>query len=160
MPRFAFFLFLFACFSFSSCDKRTRIDLPFRAYVDIPAGLNTGLSHHFVLSGIPGIDEGNIVEALPATITLTIESGESSFDFVQRAYLSTYDNGTRQEMAYREDLPIANHSSIQLYPSILNMKDHIIQDEFQIELKMIFRAIPITTTRVRIDFVAQGILGD
>lgn len=62
-------------------------------------------------------------------------------------------------MAYQTNLPVTNAGTVQLYPSILDMKDHITKDAFEMELKLIFRSIPVTETRIRIDFGVQGTLG-
>ena len=36
------------------------------------------------------------------------------------------------------------------------MVQHITQDDFDMQLKLIFRAIPVTETRIRVDFGVQG----
>jgi len=159
MNKWFFLLLLGTSMLFSACDKGPRIDVPFRAYVNIPAGLNTGFSHHFILKDIPGITENKMIDAQPAYVTVTTEFGENTLDFIQQAYFYTRaEDGTLQEIAYQTNLPVANHSTIQLFPSILDMKPHITQDLFDMELKVIFRAIPITETRLRIDFGVQGVL--
>lgn len=158
MLRF-FALILIACV-FNSCQKGPVIDLPFRTYVTIPAGLNTGFSHHFVLTDIPGIDRADLIEAQPAYVTLTVEYGENNLDFIQQGFFYTADGTVRQEMAYQTDLPLTNAGTAQLYPSILDMKDHVTKDLFDMELKLIFRSIPITETRLVVDFGVQATLGD
>jgi len=158
MLRFLCFI-LFAC-SFSACKKGPVLDIPFRAYVVIPAGLNTGFSHHFVLGDIPGIDRADLIEAQPSYVTMTVEYGETNLDFIQQAYYYAVDGTERNEMAYQTNLPITNAGTVQLYPSILDMKDHITKDEFEMELKVIFRSIPITETRIVIDFGVQATLGE
>lgn len=158
MLRF-FCLIIIAC-SFSACQKGPVIDIPFRAYVTIPAGLNTGFSHHFVLGDIPGISRDDLIDAQPSYVTMTVEYGENNLDFIQQAYFYAIDGTSRQEMAYQTNLPITNAGTVQLYPSILDMKDHIIKNEFEMELKMIFRSIPVTETRIVIDFGVQATLGD
>jgi hypothetical protein len=158
MLRF-FCLIIIAC-SFSACQKGPIIDIPFRAYVTIPAGLNTGFSHHFVLGNIPGIDRDDLIDAQPSYVTMTVEYGENNLDFIQQAYFYAIDGTSRQEMAYQQNLPITNAGTIQLYPSILDMKDHVTKNEFEMELKVIFRSIPITETRIVIDFGVQATLGE
>ncbi len=144
---------------FDACQKGPTTDIPFRAYVTLPPYLNTGLSHHFILQNIPGVNFDDLVNAQPAYVTLTVEYGESNLDFIHQAFLSTKKGPVLQEMAYQTDLPITNYRSIQLFPSILNMSEHIVQDLFDMELKLILRAIPVTETRIRIDFGVQGELG-
>ncbi|MFT5648524.1 MAG: hypothetical protein ACI976_003224 [Aureispira sp.] len=158
MLRF-FCLIIIAC-SFSACQKGPVLDIPFRAYVTIPAGLNTGFSHHFVLGDIPGISREDLIEAQPSYVTMTVEYGENNLDFIQQAYFYTVDGTGRQEMAYQQNLPITNAGTVQLYPSILDMKDHVTKSEFDMELKVIFRSIPITETRIVIDFGVQATLGE
>ncbi|MBL4650261.1 MAG: hypothetical protein JKY03_11060 [Aureispira sp.] len=158
MLRF-FCLIIIAC-SFSACQKGPIIDIPFRAYVIIPAGLNTGFSHHFVLRDIPGINREDLIDAQPSYVTMTVEYGENNLDFIQQAYFYAIDGTDRQEMAYQTNLPITNAGTIQLYPSILDMKDHVTKNEFEMELKVIFRSIPITETRIIIDFGVQATLGE
>lgn len=156
-----FLCFLSICFAFTACQKGPTVDVPFRAYATIPAGLNTGFSHHFVINNIPGAVFDNLQEAQPAYVSLSVDYGENTLDFIQQAYFYTLDqNGKKKEMAYQTNLPITNAATIQLYPSILDMKEHITQDKFSMELKLIFRSIPVTETRVRIDFGVQGTLGE
>ncbi len=160
MMHKVFFLFLLiSSLLFSACQPGPSVDIPFRAYVIIPAGLNTGLSHHFVIDSIPGVNFDDLTDAQPAYVTLSVEYGESNLDFIHQAYFTTKDGTMKQEMAYQTNLPISNFSSIQLYPSILNMSSHITKSRFSMELKLIFRAIPVTETRIRIDFGVQGVLG-
>lgn len=158
MWRYSFFYFFLITVSFSACREGARIDIPFRAYVTIPAGLNTGFSHHFTIRDIPGVDYAELVSARPAYVTLTTEYGEFNMDFVQQGFMYTVKDGVRQETAYQTDLPLTNSTFAQLYPSILEVKEHISQDAFDMELKLIFRSIPVTETRIRIDFGMEGTL--
>ncbi len=155
------YLLLLCCMTicFEACQKGPTTDIPFRAYVTLPPYLNTGLSHHFVLQNIPGVNFDNLVNAQPAYVTLTVEYGEINLDFIHQAFLSTKKESMIREMAYQTDLPISNFRSIQLYPSILDMSEHVTQDLFEMELKLILRSIPVTETRIRIDFGVQGELG-
>lgn len=163
MRQLSFFFLIIITIHFSACQKGRPVDINFRAYITIPPGLNTGLSHHFSFRDIPGVSTENyarLIDAQPAYVTLTIEYGEQDLNFVYQAFLYTKKDAVKQEAAYQTDIPMTNYSSIQLYPSILNMKDHIRQELFDMELKLIFRAIPVTETRIRIDFGVQGRLDD
>lgn len=158
MWRSPFLAAFFLALSFSACRKATRIDIPFRAYVTIPAGLNTGFSHHFAIRDIPGVDYSEMVSARPAYVTLTTEYGEFNMDFVQQGFMYTVKDGVRQETAYQTQLPLTNNTFAELYPSILDVNEHISQETFDMELKLIFRSIPVTETRIRIDFGMEGTL--
>lgn len=155
MRQLSYLLFFSIMLIFGSCQKGPTVDIPFRAYVIIPPGLNTGLSHHFLLRDIPGVNY-NMKDAQPAYVTLTVEYGENNVDFIHQAYLYTLKDNIKKEMAYQTSMPFTNYSSVQLYPSMLNMVEHITQDKFDMQLKLIFRAIPVTETRIRVDFGVQG----
>jgi hypothetical protein len=157
MRNLSFILFLASCFAFNSCDKGPGVEIPFQAYIIIPAGLNTGLSHHFLVGDLPGINN-TLSDAQPARVTLTVEYGESNLDFIHQAFFYTLKDPVRQEMAYQTNLPFTGYAEAELYPSILDMSSHITQDRFDMQLKMIFRSIPVTETRIRIDFTVQAIL--
>ena len=157
MHKLAFILLGAICLFFSACDKGPGVEIPFQVFVIIPAVLNTGLSHHFPVLNLPGIGD-NLSDAQPARITLTVEYGEANLDFIDQAFFRTSHNSTFQEMAYQMDMPFAAYSTVDLFPSILDMSDHITQDRFDMQLKLIFRSIPVTETRIRIDFSVQAII--
>ena len=158
MRKIAYLLCLTTCLCFNGCQDGPGVDIPFQVYITIPAGLNTGLTHHFPIENINGVNFDNLADAQPSYVTISTEYGEPNLDFIWQAFFIAIDGNTVQEMAYQTDLLINNYASEQLFPSILNMSNHITQPTFDMELKMIFRAIPVTETRIRIDFGVRGIL--
>lgn len=155
MKKFVFFILLL---NLIACAKGPSVEIPFRAYVTIPPGLNTGLSHHFIINDLPGVDYENLIDAQPSNITLSIEYGENTLDFVEQAYFYAKNQIQLNEMGYLTLNPISNYNSLQLNPSTYNLSDHITQDLFDTELKLIFRSIPLTETQIRIDFSVSGFL--
>ncbi len=156
-------LVLTLAISWSGCKKGPQQEIPYRGYITVPAGINTFLTHNFVIDNIPGIDVDGIAEARPSYVRLYVEEGEFSTDFIREAFLeATYaNNSKRAEMAYRQDIPIDNNRNLDLYPSILEMKDHIGQQpSFQVTLKLNLRSIPVTDTRIRVDFGVLAIYED
>lgn len=158
--RYLLGLLIGSIFWLSSCNQNQRIEIPFQTFVTIPAGLSVGFSHNFRIRDIVGINNPELLEAQPAYVTLTLDYGENSVDFIEKAFFYTLDDTGIQEIAYQPQLPINNARSAQLYPSILNARDHINQPLFDMEIKLIFRSIPVTETRLRIDFGFQGTLED
>lgn len=137
--------------SFTAC-RREDTTVPFRAYVEIPAGLNTTMTHNFIIRGLQGVPDWNISEAYPSFVRLTAEDGEGNMDFVRRAYLSHTNGTVVQEMAYNIDVPFAGLRTVDLYPSILEMKDAIRTDSMDVILKLELRSITSLNTRLRVDF--------
>jgi hypothetical protein len=141
---------------FNSCTKKDRLEIPFTAYVEIPAGLNSFLTYHFpVRVGTNGQIPANMTVARPARMRAFLESGEGSFNFVRRAYMDAMTNQGRVEMGYNLDVFLNGSSSLDLYPSIADIKDHINSDSFDIELKIDLRSNTTLTSRVRIDFSVE-----
>jgi len=152
------FLVSFA-FTFGGCKKGPQQEIPFRGYIDVPAGLNTFLTHNFVLDNIPGAPFDDIIDAQPAYVRLYVEDGETSTDFIDQAFLEATTDSTRQEIGYHLDVPITNSRNLELYPSIIDMREHITQDRFEVTLKLQLRSTPITTTRIRVDFGVLATFG-
>lgn len=155
--RYLFCLLSVALLSLNGCRTGPQTELPFQTFVTIPAGLNVGLSHNFNIFDIEGIPNTEILKANPAYVRLVVEYGELNTDFIQQAFLYTAKDSTIQEIAYQTQLPINNAQFAELYPSLADVKEHITQPRFNLRLKLIFRSIPVTETRLRIDF---GFLAD
>jgi hypothetical protein len=157
--KILFIALLISC-CFASCQKGPQGEIPFRGYITVPAGINTFLTHHFPITNIPGAPFENIIEAQPAYVRLYVEDGEFSTDFIREAFFEATTDSTRNEMAYRQDIPITNSRYLELYPSIFDMKDHISQDKFQMTLKLNLRSIPVTATTIRVEFAVLATYGD
>ncbi len=136
----------------SGCTKDKQSEIPFRAYITVPAGMNTFLTHHFVMQNIPGAPFDNIAKAQPAYIRLYVEEGEYSTDFIREVFLEATTDSSQNEIGYRQAVPITNSRYLELYPSIFDMTKHIKQDKFEMTLKLNLRSIPVTNTRIRVDF--------
>jgi hypothetical protein len=145
---------------FNSCrSNKDRVEIPFMTYIEIPAGLNGFLTYHFparvaTLGQIPN----NLLEARPARMRAFLETGEGNWNFVRRAYMDAMTDNGRVEMGYNLDVLLNSSSSLDLYPSIANLKDHIDRDSFDIEFKIDLRSNTTLTSRVRIEFTLQATL--
>jgi hypothetical protein len=155
MYKLYFFIILTVLF-FNSCSNKDRLEIPFSAYVEIPAGLNSFLTYHFpVRVGTNGQIPVNMTIARPARMRAFLESGEGSFNFVRRAYMDAMTDSGRVEMGYNLDVLLNGSSSLDLYPSIADIKEHINNDSFDIEFKIDLRSNTTLTSRVRIDFSVE-----
>ncbi len=150
------FLLILPMLFLKSCNKKDRLEIPFTAYVEIPAGLNSFLTYHFpVRVGTNGQIPANMTIARPARMRAFLESGEGSFNFVRRAYMDAITDNGRIEMGYNLDVLLNGSSSLDLYPSIADIKEHINSDSFDIEFKIDLRSSTTLTSRVRIDFSVE-----
>jgi hypothetical protein len=150
------FLLILPMLFLNSCNKKDRLEIPFTAYIEIPAGLNSFLTYHFpVRVGTNGQIPANMTIARPARMRAFLESGEGSFNFVRRAYMDAITDNGRIEMGYNLDVLLNGSSSLDLYPSIADIKEHINSDSFDIEFKIDLRSSTTLTSRVRIDFSVE-----
>lgn len=154
-----YLLLIMSLLSVLSCKKENRKEIPFVTYVDIhPAGLDLVHTHHFVLRDIPGVPYEKIVEAQPAYVRLSLEYGESTLDFLRDITFDAMTDSSRQEVAYYEFIPVTNQRDLDLYPSIIDLKEHITQKYFDMMINIELRSIPSAETRLRIDFGVLGIM--
>jgi hypothetical protein len=148
------FLSLLSILLLSSCNRRgDRIEIPFTAWVEIPAGLNSFYTHHFPVR-VPtfGSVPLGLTDAQPANIRLFLENGAPTFDFARSIFLDAVTDTSRNEIGFHVEMPVNNSSTADLFPSIVNLKDHISQDSFDIELKVQVRGVTNASSRVRIEF--------
>lgn len=155
------FLLLTLILSTLACKgRRDRIQVPFTAYFDIPAGLNTFLTYHFPIRvGSNGVVPIGMIDAQPSRMRMTLISGEPNFDFVRRGYMDAIlTDTTRAEMGYNLEVFLNSSQTLDLLPSTVNLVDHINQDSFDIEVKLEFRGIPSATSQIRIDFSVEALV--
>ena len=146
------FLLVSLIWAFTACDTGNKETFAFRCYVTIPAGLNPILTHNFEIQQIPGMDNRQILDALPSEIRLYVEYGEPTIDFIRDAFFLASTDSSLTEIGYRINTPITNSRFLDLYPSIADIREHIGQSFFQMTLKLNLRSAPVTDTYVRIDF--------
>ncbi len=152
-----YFFLILLILKLVSCKNRSdRFEIPFTAYFEIPAGLNSFLTYHFPIRvGTNGqIPEGMTI-ARPARMRTFLESGEGSFNFVRRAYMDAMTDNGRVEMGYNLDVLLNGVNTLDLYPSIADIKDHINSDSFDIEFKIELRSPTTLTSRVRLEFSVE-----
>ncbi|MCP4443504.1 MAG: hypothetical protein GY810_31760 [Aureispira sp.] len=148
-----YLLLLVTAFSILGCRKENRKEIPFVSYVDIhPAGLDLVHTHHFVLRDIPGVPYEKILEAQPAYVRFSLIYGENDLDFLRDVTVDAVTDTSRQEMGYHEFIPITNSRELELNPSIVDLREHVTQEYFDIMLNLEFRSVPVAETRLRIDF--------
>jgi hypothetical protein len=159
MIKTFFLLFLIPVLLLSCNPNKDRIEIPFVTYIEIPAGLNSFLTYHFPAKvATLGQAPANMKEAIPARMRAFIETGEGSFNFVRRAYMDAITDSSQVEMGYNLDVPLNSSNTLDLYPSIADLKDMITQDSFNIEFNIDLRTNTTVTSRVRIEFTVQAVL--
>ena len=129
--------------------KREKFDsqMPFMAYVDIPAGMGTVMTYNFPITiGGTGIA---MSRAKPLNIRLFIELGEPNFNFVYQAFMEVVKDGVRQEIGYNLNHEPDGRASMTLLPNEMDALDIISQDNFNVVLKLRMRYPTTQASRLR-----------
>ncbi len=139
----------------SSACRRDQFDdqIAFVATTEVPAGLNSLLTHNFPITGLRGTDLA-LTKARPYQIQLFLEQGEPTFDFVRQAFLLVQTDTSLVEIGYNLEHPQDNRSVIVLLPSEIDLLPYITQPNFNLLLKLNFRYNTVQTSRIRIEMGA------
>ena len=131
---------------------------------EIPAGLGVFDTHVFVLNGIQsnkaafltanGVLEEDITEIIPQNAQLSVNFANVEFLFVREVIVEifTRDEIRGREIFFREEIPQNTGIRINLIPSLPDVKDLILQDEFNIRIEMKLRDISPQFIETRFDF--------
>lgn len=131
--------------------KREKFDaqMPFMAYVEIPAGMGTVMTYNFPFNvGGTGI---GMSRAKPLYMRIYIDQGEANFNFVYQAFLEAVTNGIRQEIGYNLNHEPDGKTVMTLLPNEMDAKEIISQDNFNLVLKLRLRYATSQTTRLRVE---------
>ena len=135
----------------------------------IPAGLDNFRTHTFIIRNIPTrintvFDESN--EDLVAGIfpnRAEVRAPFVNFDFtlIQSAIINIWspqDPDGKKEVFFMEFVTNQNRSELQLFSSLSEVKDILLKNTFDAEIKLIFRTFTPTEieSRLSMNFVAHG----
>ncbi|TVR84383.1 MAG: hypothetical protein EA409_01210 [Saprospirales bacterium] len=136
-------------------SKRAAFEMRYLMEIEIPAGLNVFTFHQFPVqkeaSGINFfLDQANLnpedIVAINTSFgrvtTLLGDEDLSIIDEIVIDLFRTDDNRLNYEAAYTFQIPIRRLSRIDLVPSITNLKEVLLKDEFDLVMHVRFRGIP------------------
>ena len=117
------FLSLLSILLLCSCNRRgDRIELPFSAWVEVPAGLNTFYTYYFPVR-VPtfGSVPAGVIDAQPANIRLFLENGAPTFDFARSLYIDAVTDSSRNEIGFHVNMPVTNSATADLFLSLIHI---------------------------------------
>lgn len=171
--RYSILFFLLVAVSFNACDKAQtpvfEMDMFFD--IDIPPGLNTLETHFFIIEDVPTFatsllaaqnlgpdDIGNIRGAIS---TVNSRFSGLNLDFIEDVgvhLVEKDDHNIRSEAFYifNDFIPLATKSEIEMIPTILDLKDLLLEETVDLEFRINFRSfIPQTFDgRIQMKFLA------
>lgn len=158
-------LFLAIPILFSNCKgEGLGFTMTYQRDFEIAAGLGVFDTHVFELNGIPtnkaaflstnDAQESDITGIIPRKAELSINFADVDFIFVQEVIVEIFnrDNLQGKEIFYRENIPQNTGFRIDLIPSLPEISEFLMDDEFNIRVEMRLRDISPQFIDTRLDF--------
>jgi len=164
-------IFFLSLVLITSCEK-DELGLFEMSYMEdftIQAGLNTFDAWYFELKNIDsntdnylstfGFDRSEITKVDPKSARLVTLFSDVEYRFVQEVSVRLYqdDPGDYQEIFYRENVPFNTKGEIGLLPTLVDAKEKLTQEKFNIQIRMEFRETPpeFVESRIEFDFIVK-----
>jgi len=171
------YLLIFSILLLSSCKKNEEqlFEMAYEFDVIFEAGL-TQFQVHFIdtyaldtrlneLLAASGRSRSEISSIVPKSAEMINLQTSVALDFIQDISFRVFDGSqftpeemlNIQEVFFRDNLPQDQRTFIDLLPALPDVKDYLLEDKFNIGIRVQLRAPPPSTVdaRVRIKFAAQ-----
>jgi hypothetical protein len=164
-------ILLLLAFIFIGCtsDKPFLFDMDIEAEIEVGAGLNTLDTHYFLIRRVPtriqtyltGLDESIIGEILPRRAEIIAPFDNIDFGIVQEVSIwavSITDSELRKEIFYQDRINLNDQKELRLFSSLSEVKDILLNDHVDLEVRFKFRAFTPTQieTRLIMNFLVNG----
>ncbi len=160
-----FSLFYLSCFN----EPPTLFNLTTESEFNIPAGLDNFQTHTFFMRNVPTrihsyVNSSN-TDAISGIFAnrANIEALFTNFDFsfVRMAVINIWAPGfpeDKKEVFFMDLLNNQGREELQLFSSLSNVKDILLNDTFDAEVRLLFRGFTPTAieSRLTMNFVAHG----
>lgn len=155
---------------FSACGSGgdPLFEMPIEAQFDIPAGLDNFQTHYFIIRRVPtfaqryGISERDGVERINAGRGL-LAAQFNAVDWGSVREISIHISGSNdlengKEVFFQDRIDFSGVEELRLFSSLSEVKDILLQDFVDIEVRLNFRRITIQEidARLNLNFVAYG----
>ncbi|MEM1122418.1 MAG: hypothetical protein AAGJ18_18375 [Bacteroidota bacterium] len=150
---------------FSNCKgEGLGFTMTYQRDFEIPAGLGVFDTHVFELNGIPtnkaaflstnDAQESDITGIIPRRAELSINFADVDFVFVQEVIVEIFNrNNLRgKEIFFREDIPLNVGFRLDLVPSLPDISEFLMEDEFNVRVELRLRDISPQFIDTRFDF--------
>ncbi len=161
-------LFLLPIILLSNCKKDDNFlfEIPYQAQFTIPAGLNIFGSHIFEIRMIPSrldsllafnnVDPADIKSINGRSARISAVFSNIPYNFVREAYIEVFDandpDRVWKEGFYRQQVPLNNGSDLDLIASLADLQTFLLEDSFNIRVRLKLREISPEFIESRLDF--------
>jgi hypothetical protein len=149
-----------------SCHKaESSYNVPLQTSIEIPPGLNTIETHIFIKKNVfslyqenlhrYNLSADNITKVTAIKAKLYDKFSSANLDFISRVSVYIVDSNDPSlffEMYYLDFVNLTEDSSIELLPTVRNIKDIISKGTFDLQIRLNFRFPPPTNKLLDLDF--------
>lgn len=163
-----YLLLLLPVLLFSNCQKEEPFlfEIPYVIDFDIPAGLGTFDTHIFEFTGIPSRINGVLAQQNIAVEDISrinarlgrftaIFSGPT-YNFIREVIVEVYDtqnqNTNAREVFFRNQIPLNNGDQLILDPSLPDVQEFLLKDNFNIRIELRLQSISPTLVETKFEF--------
>ncbi len=161
-----YILLFFLTIQLLGCKKEpaSLFDLPYELTFEIPAGLNTFETHYFDITGIRtnaedllsanNAEESDLLAVQAKTARLLSTFVDLDLDFIQEISVRVFEDDPNafHEVFFRDNVPFDSGDFIDLIPALPDVKEFLLDESYNLSIRMEFRQPPPTFVTVRLDF--------
>ncbi len=150
---------------FSACKgDGLGFTMTYQQDFEIQAGLGVFDTHVFLIRDIPtnmaaflstnDANENDITAIIPREAELSINFANIDFAFVREVVVEIYsdDDQRGREIFYREDVPLNTGIRIALIPSLPDIQEFLMDDNFNLRVELKLREFSPSFIETRFDF--------
>lgn len=158
-------LFLALPILFSACKgDGLGFTMTYQQDFEIQAGLGVFDTHVFLIEDVPtnmaaflstnDANESDITAIIPREAELSVNFANIDFAFVREIVVEIYsdDDVRGTEIFYREDVPLNTGIRIALIPSLPDIQEFLMADDFNIRVELKLREFSPSFIETRFDF--------
>jgi len=158
-------LFLALPLLFSACKgEGLGFTMTYQQDFEIQAGLGVFDTHVFLIRDIPtnmaaflstnDANESDITAIIPREAELSVNFANIDFAFVREVVVEIYsdENERGREIFFREDVPLNTGIRLPLIPSLPDIQEFLMADDFNIRIELKLREFSPSFIETRFDF--------
>lgn len=151
MRQLFFIIMTSLCISSCTDDRRAAFDIDIDTFFVVPAGLNSLESWVFEINNIPTFIDAISPGATPENISsvranrgyLTGRFSNIDYRIVERVSIvaeSTLNPELEAEVFYMDFVPLDHDGDLQMFSSLPEVKEILLQDEINLKVKLNFKS--------------------
>ena len=159
-------VFLFIPILFSNCgdDEIIQFRMEYRQDFEISAGLNPFEVWYFEINNVDSnaadyfstfdVQQSDVTAINPGSAQMSLIAASNDYDFIEDISVRMYleDPAVYKEIFFRDNLPNDNSRVLDLIPTLVDVQDWIVEDSYNILVRIQFRQAPPEFFDNRLDF--------